>query len=308
MNATPAAAVPSLDIMMPFYGSFELLRTAVESVLAQDDPEWRLVVIDDQYPDAAPGEWLRAIGDPRITVLRNPVNLGVSGNFRRSAELAAADRTVIMGCDDVMLPNYVSHVKSLATRFPDVAIIQPGVEVIDDTGAVTLPLADRVKSWYRIGGSKPAVYEGEQIAASLLRGDWTYFPSLCWSTAVLREHEFRVEMDVTLDLEMKLQIIAAGGRMLVDDEVCFQYRRHESSVSSWKASDGTRFAQEATVFGEAARDLGARGWRRAARAARRHTSSRLNAATKLPQALRSGDRAGLALIIRHVFGRTGQAG
>lgn len=293
--------------MMPFYGRFDQFREAVESVIAQSDPVWRLVVIDDVYPDPAPQEWVRSLGDPRIEYLRNAENLGVSGNFRRSAELADADLTVIMGCDDVMLPNYVARVKALAAEHPGTSIIQPGVEVIDDAGEVVVPLADRVKSWYRIRGEKPAIYSGEALARSLLRGNWTYFPSLCWSTRVLKAHEFRLDMDVVLDLELQLQLIMSGGTMLVDDEICFRYRRHSESVSSWKASDGTRFVQESDLFRESATVLSDLGWRRAASAARWHFSSRLNAVTRLPQALRSGNPSHRQLLIAHIIGRDGSS-
>ena len=34
----------TIDIMLPFYGSAEQLREAVDSVLSQDDGDWRLTV------------------------------------------------------------------------------------------------------------------------------------------------------------------------------------------------------------------------------------------------------------------------
>jgi glycosyltransferase involved in cell wall biosynthesis len=296
----------TVDILMPFYGRFDHFKAAVSSVIAQTNPNWRLVVIDDQYPDLAPGRWVRDLGDSRIEYLRNSTNLGVSGNFRRAAELAVAEYAVIMGCDDVMLPEYVETVSSLAMQFPDVAIIQPGVEVIDEAGARVLPLGDRVKRLYRIGGRKPAVYGGEILARSLLRGNWTYFPSLCWKVEYLRRYEFRPDLDVVLDLALQLEILVNGGTMLVDDTVCFLYRRHSASVSSWTASDGTRFAQEAKLFAESEQRLRAMGWRRAARAAHWHLTSRLNAVTKLPRAIRQGSRADTSLLASHVVGRKGR--
>lgn len=270
--------------------------------MAQNDPGWRLVVIDDLYPDPAPAEWLRRLDDPRIEYLRNEHNLGVSGNFRKAAELARAEYAVIMGCDDVMRPDYVSRLKRLAAEYPDVAIIQPGVGVIDEDGHRTMPLGDRVKALYRIHGPKPAVYGGGQLARSLLRGNWTYFPSLCWKVSYLKKYEFRLDYDVVLDLALQLEIIVHGGTMLVDDEECFLYRRHSSSVSSWKANDGTRFVQEAELFAESERRFRMIGWNRAAKSARLHLTSRLNAATKLPQAFRSENPADRRLLIRHVFG------
>jgi len=44
-----------------------------------------------------------------------------------------------------MLPNYVETVRSVVDQYPGVGMIQPGVEVIDETGEVINTLADEVK-------------------------------------------------------------------------------------------------------------------------------------------------------------------
>jgi glycosyltransferase involved in cell wall biosynthesis len=287
---------------MPFWGRRDHLELAVRSVLAQSDPDWRLVVIDDAFPDPAPGEWVVSLSDPRIEYRRNPTNLGVAGNFRLAAELAQADFATIMGCDDVMLPNYVERMAELSASTPDAAIIQPGVRVIDENGDASRPLGDRVKSALRLKAPTPTLYGGERLARSLLRGNWTYFPSLCWNVRYLKTYEFRADLDVVLDLALQLQIILGGGQMLLDDEVCFLYRRHSASVSSWKAVDGTRFVQEALLFSESEAQLRARGWNGAIRAARTHLTSRLNAAVQLPQAIRLGTRQDRSLLVRHIVG------
>ena len=88
---------------------------------SQSDPEWRLVVVDDVYPDEAPGRWLQDLGDPRITYVRNSENLRPSRNYNRCIELMQGEFAVLMGCDDVMRPNYVARVKELITSHPDAA-------------------------------------------------------------------------------------------------------------------------------------------------------------------------------------------
>lgn len=301
MSSPVSDAAVSIDIMMPFYGSFELLRAAVSSVQAQSDPDWRLVIIDDRYPDPEPMRWARAINDARITVLENPENLGVSGNFARSVELSTADFTVIMGCDDVLLPGYVGRMRALAARFPQASYLQPGVEVIDSTGQVSLPLADRVKGYYRPRIIGPRALSGEALATSLLRGNWTYFPSILWRTEVLKRHGFRADLDVVLDLALQIEIVMAGGTLVVDPVPSFRYRRHQASVSSWKATDGSRFHEEQRYFLETAAALRAHGWRGAAGASRRHLSSRLNALTQLPAALKAGDGRGVRSLFGHAF-------
>lgn len=291
----------TLDIMMPFYGSFDHFRAAVESVRAQSDPDWRLVVVDDVYPDLAPGEWLVGLGDPRISYIRNEHNLRPSRNYNKCITLMQSDFAVLMGCDDVMLPNYVGRVKELIARFPNAGVIQPGVSVIDENGAPSRPLADRVKAIYRFNGSGAREYRGEQLATSLLRGNWTYFPSLVWNVQELRKRDFRTDLDVVQDLAMLLEITKGGGSLVLDDVEVFNYRRHSASVSAVTGPDGSKFAQELTLFRETSTACTALGWPKAARAARRHFTSRLNALTEVPAAIRAKNSAGRSALLRHVF-------
>lgn len=290
--------------MMPFYGRIDHFKLAVQSVLAQTNPDWRLVIVDDVYPDLSAGEWARSIDDRRVTYLRNEKNLRPSLNYRRCVELMESEFAVLMGCDDVMLPGYVQQVTDLIASFPDASIIQPGVSTIDSDGAASLPLPDRIKSWYRFSGTGARQYSGEELATSLLRGNWTYFPSLCWRVSELRKYEFRLDLDVVQDLAMLLDITKGGGSLVLDDTVVFAYRRHSGSVSAVTGFDGSKFAQERTLFGEAHRDLSRLGWKRGAFAARVHLTSRLSALSSLPGAVRSGDRSGRRALLRHALGRS----
>jgi glycosyltransferase involved in cell wall biosynthesis len=293
----------TLDVMMPFYGRFDHLKVAVRSVLDQTDPDWRLVVIDDRYPDEAPGAWVRSIRDERVVSVRNETNLGVTGNFRECVRLVENERAVIMGGDDRMHRGYVAHVAALAARFPDAAIIQPGVDVIDADGERHEPMADRVKALLRPSGHGPRVLSGERLAANLLHGNWAYFPSLVWRSDLLKRFDFREEFEVVEDLALILEILLDGGELVLDDEVCFSYRRHRASVSALRGPDGAKFVEERALFDEMDERMRARGWTRAARAARLHLTSRLNAASELPGALRARDSAGVRTLLRHVAAR-----
>lgn len=291
-----------IDIMMPFYGSVDQLKIAVESVRAQTG-HWRLVVIDDRYPGTEQAEYFAGLDDPRVEYVVNDVNLGISGNFQRSIDLARAEHVVIMGCDDVMLPGYVEHLDGLIERYPDADYYQPGVATIDASGNRSRPLADRVKAAYRPRGRMPQLLIGQQLAVSLLRGNWTYFPSLCWKASALRQHGFRKDYEIVLDLALQLEIAEREGVLVVDDTIVFEYRRHRASASAWNGSDDRRFAEERAFFIETAARLRAQGWTVAARTARAHLSSRLNAASQLPGALLRGDSRGVGALAAHVAGR-----
>ena len=288
--------------MLPFWGRPDHFRIAVDSVLAQSDPDWTLTIVDDVYPDTAPGEWAQSLGDPRVRYIRNDVNLGVSKNYLKCVSLMEGEYSVMFGCDDVMLPGYVARAVELIEQFPDAAVIQPGVEVIDENGRVYRPLVDRIKALYRFRGRGARQFAGERLAANLLRGNWTYFPALLWRVDLLRKHGFHAELDVVQDLIMLLDIAADDGSLVLDDRVVFQYRRHQSSVSSAMAADGSRFAQERTLFDAQAERFDAMGWRRAARAARIHFSSKLNALTRLLAALRAGNGRSVRALLTHAVG------
>lgn len=289
-------------ILLPFWGRFDHFRIAIESVLAQSDTAWRLTVVDDVYPDTAPGEWVQSLGDPRIEYVRNAENLGVSKNYLACVDRMRGEYSMLLGCDDRLLPGFLARVRALIDAHPGVAIVQPGAEVIDAEGRVVRPLVDRAKTMLRPRTNGPLVLQGERLAQSLLRGNWTYFPSLVWRVDLLRRYGFDPDLDVVQDLIMLLDITAEGGVMVLDDEVQFQYRRHGSSVSSATAVDGSRFRQERTLFDAQQARFAALGWRRAAAAARAHWFSRFNALTRVPAAVAQRNGAGVRALMRHVVG------
>ncbi|WP_310963144.1 glycosyltransferase [Nocardioides terrisoli] len=291
-----------LEVLLPFYGDPDLMKAAVRSVLAQDCTTWRLTVVDDCYPDPSIPEWFDGLDDPRVTYHRNDANLGVSGNFARALELAEGDYVVFLGCDDLLLPHYVSSIRGAVDTYPDTTIIATEVEVIDADGLVVDPLADRVK---RALSPRPLghVMGGERLLGSLLRGNWTYFPNLAWHRPTVLEYGFNETYEVVPDLALLVDLIRNGGTMVVVPGTHFQYRRHPASVSALRALSGERFREERAYFREARRSLLAQGQRRAARAARWHLSSRLHALALVPRSVTStGEREVVIDLLRHVVG------
>lgn len=289
-----------IDVMLPYYGDVDLMKQAVRSVLAQHNPAWRLVVVDDCYPDPEAGRWLTELADPRIEYLRNESQLGVNGNFRRCVELVRAPYFQMLGGDDALAPNYIDVVLAAFARHPEAAVVSPGVDVIDEHGAVVRPLGDRIKS--ALAPSKSTVLVGEPLATGLLHGNWTYFPSLAWRTEVVAPISFRPGLEVVLDLALLLDLARAGGALVLAPEVAFQYRRHTESVSSVRAVDGRRFDEERDFFAGEAAAFAAHGWPRAARAARSHLTSRLNAIVTVPAALAGRQWPAARRLVRHALG------
>jgi len=291
------------EIFVPFWGDPALLFETVESVRAQSDPDWRMVVIDDCYPDESVAEYFTTLGDPRVEYSRNPTNLGITENYREAIRRATSEFVTILGCDDLMHPEYLRVVRAAATRVPGVDVIQPGVTVIDENGREIMPLVDSVKQ--RILAPRTtggiAVLTGAQMATSLIRGDWLYWPSLTFRTATLKRIDFRDGLPIIQDLALLMDIAFEGGSLVFVPETVFSYRRHGSSASQKTLLDGRRFRDERTYYREAFALARAIGWRGTARTARIRLMSRLHAVTELPGVITHGDRAGLQSTLAHIF-------
>lgn len=289
-----------LHLLVPFWGEASLLRQTVTSVLEQDDPRWQLTVVDDAAPQ---GEAARAlvdeVADPRVGYVRNEANLGITRNFQRCLDLARTPWAVFPGCDDLLLPGYVAAVRGAVAAHPDVELVQPGVRVVDAAGAPATTAADRVKARLRARHPSGEPLGGDRLAASLLGGNWLYFPATAFRVDAARRHGFDPRWEVVEDLALVCALLQEGGRLLLLDDEVFAYRRHAGSVSSVAAGSGRRFAEERTFFAEQARAATSLGWHASARAARLRWSSRLHALTLLPGA-RSGRHVGA--LVRHGLG------
>ena len=291
-----------LDVMIPAYGDDALLREAVESVRGQSDPRWRLTVVDDGVAEGRSVDlkaWLESFGDVRVRYLPNPVRLGINRNFQRCVDEATADWVMLLGADDRLRPDLVARAHAVIAAHPTAAWIHTDAAVIDDAGLPVSPLADRVKARTRLrapGGAR--VVGGEELAASLLHGNWMYFPSCVFRRGFVREHGFREGYDIVLDLDLYLRMILGGGECVLLGEPGIEYRRHAASLSSSGAVDGTRLTEETAYFAEVAQELARRGWHRAARAARWHWTARAHGVAKLPGLLRAREWSVASTVLR----------
>jgi glycosyltransferase involved in cell wall biosynthesis len=292
-----------VHLLVPYWGDPALLDQTVASVLAQDDDRWALTIVDDCYPDPTAQQRWDGHPDPRVTYVRNDTNLGVTGNFERCRTLVAHELAAFPGCDDLLHPSYVRRVRGAVDAFPEAAVFQPGVHVVDEHGAEVHGLAERVKSWLRPNVAVPTLLGGERLATGLLHGDWLYWPSLAFRSAALAGRPFRQDLPVILDLALVMDVITDGGGLVLDPEVCFTYRRHDASASSTARFDGQRFSDEERFHREVGARLDELGWRRARRAARWHATSRLHAVALLPGALRTRDCGQVGPLIGHALGR-----
>lgn len=280
----------TLDICVPYWGSPTTFIETIASVRAQTDPNWRLTIIDDGYPGTKIEEHVAELADPRITYRRNEANVGIVENFRRAVDAAEGSHFVVLGSDDLLLPGYVAHIRDVIAAHPEIDVIQPGVQVIDERGRPVTTLVDSVKQ--RLLTPAPGTtLGGEDFARSILVGNWLYWPSLVFRKQGIAGLDFRDGLPIILDLAFLVDIALRRGALHYSGVPVFQYRRHSQSLSQTALQDGSRFADERRYYRDMAATAAAAGWPRAARAARYRLMSRLHALSVLPRMILKGSSA-----------------
>ena len=287
------------DIALPFYGDVGFLKEAVASVIAQTDPNWHLLVVDDGYPDETLPAWFAGLNDSRISYLRNVENLGANGNFQKCLNLVTSEFCVVMGADDILEPDFIEVVTNTILKYPEVSIIHPGVKVVDEKNNEISTRSDFIKFKIRNSLESNQTLTGEYLATSLMKGNWMYFPAITWRTRIIQDIGFRSGFNVCQDLGLAIDVIMQGGKMVLIDDEIFRYRRHVASDSSVKAINGERFIDERNFFKIMATDLKSLGWNKAVLAARLHLTSRLHAASLIPACIRRGKNPWA--LVKHLF-------
>jgi glycosyltransferase involved in cell wall biosynthesis len=99
-----------IDILLATYNGAAWLEAQIDSLLAQEFRDWRLLVRDDGSTDdtvAILKDWQSRLGD-RLKILEDDgKNLGPGGNFARLLAASTADYFMFCDQDDVWLPEKI---------------------------------------------------------------------------------------------------------------------------------------------------------------------------------------------------------
>jgi glycosyltransferase involved in cell wall biosynthesis len=170
------------------------LREAIESVLAQDEPDFELLVVDDASTDGSTAlveEYRRR--DSRVVVIAHERNLGLAQTLNEGLERARHELVLRMDQDDVSMPSRLRAQRDYLASHPAVAV---------------------AGSWVFHMGARPQLDRlvelpstPREVAARLQRENCLYHPSVAFRRSlVLEAGGYREEFKNAEDYELWLRL------------------------------------------------------------------------------------------------------
>ena len=126
---------PKASFILPAYKR-RFLREAIQSILAQTERDFELVVVDDASPENL-REVVDSFGDPRLSYHRNETNIGgkdLVAAWNHAMTFARAEWCILASDDDIYMPGFLEEMFRLQAKHPRCDLFHCRVAVVDAEG------------------------------------------------------------------------------------------------------------------------------------------------------------------------------
>lgn len=131
---TGSAEVPKVSVVIPLYNKGPHIARAIDSVLAQSERDFEIVVVDDASTDGGL-EIVRRYSDPRIRLVRRDAP-GPGGHAARNAGINASSAPLIafLDADDNYNPEFLAVILAMARKYEAAGAYGTAFEIVIDGG------------------------------------------------------------------------------------------------------------------------------------------------------------------------------
>ena len=129
---------PAVTVLMAVHDGERHLREAIESILRQTFADFELLVVEDASTDGTAAV-LAGYDDPRITIVRNAENLGLTRSLNLGLEQARGRFVARQDADDVSEPDRLERQVAFLEANPEVPLVASSYLRIDDSGGIVGP-------------------------------------------------------------------------------------------------------------------------------------------------------------------------
>jgi glycosyltransferase involved in cell wall biosynthesis len=244
-------------ICVPSFAAERFLAEALDSVLAQTETNWEMVIVDDASLDGSFEIAQKyAAADPRIVAVRNPENLGAAASWTVAVAATTAPFVKLLCCDDAIRPDCLERQLAVfeADSNGEVGLIAAQRRLIAEDGTV-------IRNRHGLMGLKrgPSIIGLRELVTAMLRTGTNPLgePSTVMfrRTALTEAGGFDPNWRYVIDLKAYVEIAKRYKIALIREPI----GTFRVSSSSWSAALAKRQSAETRqLFRLAAKDAGIR--------------------------------------------------
>lgn len=222
MINSPASPRPFFSVVMPVYNGERYVSETIESVLAQTDPDWELVIVDDFSGDRT-SEILAAYSakDKRLRGISNQENRKAAGSLNRGIRAARGEWIAHIDADDIFTPDYLKTLRPHAEKAAFECFFSSWITVIDESSVkildVRLPKAGTIQRMMK--------------NENFLYHSGTIFSRQLWEKVGGYPEE---DLTAAEDAAMWNRFFEESAKLVMIPEFLVKYRLHQTNMTSVK--------------------------------------------------------------------------
>ena len=216
---------PLVSVCIPAYNSARYIGATIESVLSQRYENLELVVVDDCSGDNTV-EIVNSFRDPRLRLVKNEKNLGMTGNWNKCLAEAGGDYIKLICADDVLYEDSIEKELGALLSHPEVTLVMSDTALIDENGRRT----GRFKRYPKSG-----LLDGRMVAKRALIFK-SFFGAPCNTLFPRSSYErtggFDPQFPYILDFDLWLRMACLGKIYVIHEELNGFRVRNDSNTGS----------------------------------------------------------------------------
>jgi glycosyltransferase involved in cell wall biosynthesis len=221
MNREPVPS-PAFTVVMPAYNAVDTIADSIRSVLAQTEPDFELIVVDDGSTDRTSQQVRLFTHDPRVRLLRQP-NAGLAATRNRGLEEARGRYISFLDADDLLLPRYLTTMGAVLERSPGAAFADCDFWTLDDA-------TGRISAWPL--GRLDLPRDPYELMRVVLRRNVLHYGGTVRSDVLREVGFFNPALRACEDVELWLRILAHGHGAVRPPKPLSVYRSRSGSLST----------------------------------------------------------------------------
>ncbi len=245
---------PAISVLLPAYNAAAFIRPAVESVLTQTCGDFELLAIDDGSTDSTRAI-LAEYRDPRLRLLVNERNIGLTATLNRGLREARGELIVRQDADDVSQPERFAKQLAFLREHPDVMLLGTAARQFDaagrSLGALDMPCSPLAVRWAMLFDN-PFLHTAVMFRRAVV-GEFTGYDE---SFSISQDYELwsRISRKYpTANLSERLLTLRAHGDSLMRsrrEELDAETRRIQSASVAAKFSELSFSEREMELLGQ----------------------------------------------------------